>query len=305
MTNQNKFCLVNSGILKEIERKKEILKSNSNYTIGNCRRKQKALQRESSKHSVSLELEGYNTTTSADRREKSKERKRCEGNLIKALDWGLENYHVELSAGFIKELGGMVEPYNFKAFRDRNVTILGAKVSPPAPNKVNREIFRFILMNNSLEGSIEKALHSHFHLARIHPFLDGNGRVARLVQNIILEKGKYFPIVIRKNDRKEYIGLINEAVYSRWVTEGNLNSYESRKYIESKERLIMNSLTFKERDYHSGIVLNTSKKLMTPEQSEFYNFLALKIRDVLQEEIEKIYEKTHSRKKRRNVLRNK
>lgn len=197
-------------------------------------------------------------------------------------------YDGKLSDDFIRQLGVKVDPQNCEGFRDRSVKILGAKISPPSADKVRRELAGAIVVNNSLESPIEKAFHSHLHLVRAHPFFDGNGRVARLIQNIILEKGEYFPIVIKRSDRKEYFDLIEAVIYSRWIAEGELGSRENNEYIKAKSKLL-GDLTPKERDYRSKIIIKTCKKLMTPEQNDFYNFLALKIRDVLQSEIERCY----------------
>jgi Fic family protein len=51
----------------------------------------------------------------------------------------------------------------------------------------------------------------HYKFVRIHPFDDGNGRVARLVMNYILMKAGYVPIVIKSKDKAQYIDALNKA----------------------------------------------------------------------------------------------
>jgi Fic family protein len=51
----------------------------------------------------------------------------------------------------------------------------------------------------------------HYKLVRIHPFDDGNGRVARLVMNYILLKKGFPPIVLKSNDKKAYLLALNQA----------------------------------------------------------------------------------------------
>jgi Fic family protein len=45
----------------------------------------------------------------------------------------------------------------------------------------------------------------HLAFASIHPFFDGNGRIARLLANIPLLKNGFLPLVIAKETRKDYI----------------------------------------------------------------------------------------------------
>jgi Fic family protein len=58
---------------------------------------------------------------------------------------------------------------------------------------------------------IKKAAFVHYELVRIHPFFDGNGRVARLLSNLFLIQNGYPPIVVKKTDRKKYYQTLKKA----------------------------------------------------------------------------------------------
>lgn len=53
-------------------------------------------------------------------------------------------------------------------------------------------------------GLLEKIAFSHVQLAKIHPFLDGNGRCARLVLNFQLMKNGFAPVIIPYDERARY-----------------------------------------------------------------------------------------------------
>ena len=50
----------------------------------------------------------------------------------------------------------------------------------------------------------------HISFVRIHPFWDGNGRIARLIANVPLIRTGYPPIIIPKGRRQEYIEALSE-----------------------------------------------------------------------------------------------
>jgi Fic family protein len=52
---------------------------------------------------------------------------------------------------------------------------------------------------------------AHYHMVRIHPFDDGNGRGARLLMNLILMKYGYPPAIVRNNQRPKYINALISA----------------------------------------------------------------------------------------------
>lgn len=51
----------------------------------------------------------------------------------------------------------------------------------------------------------------HHRFTQIHPFQDGNGRVARALASLVFLREGLFPLVIRESDRKEYICALETA----------------------------------------------------------------------------------------------
>ena len=51
----------------------------------------------------------------------------------------------------------------------------------------------------------------HHAFAQIHPFQDGNGRVARSLASLILIKGGFFPLVVHRDDWEKYIDALETA----------------------------------------------------------------------------------------------
>ena len=60
------------------------------------------------------------------------------------------------------------------------------------------------------EVALTAYVHLHVSFVRIHPFWDGNGRMARLIANIPVIMAGYPPIIIPKERRKEYIDALSE-----------------------------------------------------------------------------------------------
>lgn len=53
-------------------------------------------------------------------------------------------------------------------------------------------------------------VHLHAAFVRIHPFWDGNGRLARLVANIPVLRAGFPPVIIPREGRREYIAALTE-----------------------------------------------------------------------------------------------
>lgn len=58
---------------------------------------------------------------------------------------------------------------------------------------------------------VELAALFHYRYIRIHPFEDGNGRIARLMVNYILARHDYPMIVVRSRNKSEYLEALHQA----------------------------------------------------------------------------------------------
>lgn len=60
-------------------------------------------------------------------------------------------------------------------------------------------------------SAIELAALLHYRYIRIHPFDDGNGRVARLLVNYVLYYNDLPPVIIKTSDKREYLRALQQA----------------------------------------------------------------------------------------------
>lgn len=96
-------------------------------------------------------------------------------------------------------------------YRTRDLFILGAKHVPPTYLKIFKKMDQYFqdLNNPDLKG-LEKAAFAHLQLLKIYPFMDANGRLARLVLNYQLELEGYLPVSITREQRDDYFRNIDE-----------------------------------------------------------------------------------------------
>lgn len=123
-------------------------------------------------------------------------------------------------------------------YRNVRVRISGSTVIMPNPLKVPdmmKSLVTFI--NLKTESIVQKAVDMHFKFVSIHPFIDGNGRTARLLLNLILLKNGHYPIIIRPRDRRIYLSTIEKgqltgdlSAYNEFMYKTLNNSY--RTYID-------------------------------------------------------------------------
>lgn len=135
---------------------------------------------------------------------------------------------------FIRELHKLIlkEPYEMPTITPEGIPakrIINVGVYKTTPNHVltpTGEIFRFAtpeetpaMMHDLIEWYRQKesdpethpllmAAEFHYKFIRIHPFDDGNGRSARILMNFILMKHGYPPVVVKTEDKANYIAAL-------------------------------------------------------------------------------------------------
>jgi len=96
-------------------------------------------------------------------------------------------------------------------YRNCRVRISGSNVIMPNPIKVPDLMTDFYKwLEENFNNEPMTAILAHLKFVSIHPFVDGNGRCARLLMNTILLKFGYTPIIIRPVDRKKYLSAIEK-----------------------------------------------------------------------------------------------
>lgn len=121
-------------------------------------------------------------------------------------EWNIKNIHQLI----LKD----IDNSNAGKYRNENVLISGAKHIPPNHVLVSDHMQKLVYeMQTSWSKfhPIVKATLLHGEFVKVHPFIDGNGRTARLLLNFELMKNGYPPIVIKKENRLEYYDSLDTA----------------------------------------------------------------------------------------------
>jgi len=115
----------------------------------------------------------------------------------------IQEIHEIVTRGILEDAG---------RYRIRNVRITGAVKSPPDWSKIVKLMDDLIeKIAESKAHPIETASFLHHRFVEIHPFSDGNGRVARLLTNLYLIARNYPPVVLKKEDRGKYYKSLRAA----------------------------------------------------------------------------------------------
>ena len=141
-------------------------------------------------------------------------------NHAKALDWVHVQVQRQPSTLDVRDILTLHETI-LKGIDDEHagywrrvpVRISGSNVILPNPRKVPDLMAEFVqwLQASKNEHPVNLAIEAHYRLVTIHPFVDGNGRTARLLMNLILMMTGYPPAIIRKQDCLAYIGSLEQG----------------------------------------------------------------------------------------------
>lgn len=107
-----------------------------------------------------------------------------------------------------------IESEHAGKYRDMDVFISGSKYPVAEPRRIQtemEELFQWIEVEREKIHPVVFAAQLHKRFVFIHPFKDGNGRIARLMMNTALIQDGYLLAVIPPVLRHEYIQLLEKA----------------------------------------------------------------------------------------------
>lgn len=131
-------------------------------------------------------------------------------------------------------------------YRSEKVIITGTDYIPPSPKEVPPLMGKFISDIPKLKKKvhpIEYAARLHLDFVTIHPFVDGNGRTARLLMNLALLQSGYCIAIIPPIRRQDYIYSIQKSQTGSKDKQLFINFISSAVYESMKEYLrLLNAL---------------------------------------------------------------
>lgn len=105
----------------------------------------------------------------------------------------------------------IVDLISLTTYRNIAAFIRGTNYIPPSWEKLPDLMSDFEQSIGAIKNPVSKAILAHFYFVAIHPYIDGNGRTARLLMNYTLLSACYSWITIRADQRAEYFGALNKG----------------------------------------------------------------------------------------------
>lgn len=165
--------------------------------------------------------------------------------------------------------GGLQTSYiihagQYKTRPNSVITRYGERVEYASPEETPALMADLVDWYNDAEKSeeyspIELAALFHYRYIRIHPFEDGNGRIARLMVNYILARHNWPMIVVRSRNKHEYLEALHQADLEIGATPSD-GAHASLKQIKQFLRYFK-SLVATELAYDIDFVKETSENV--------------------------------------------
>ena len=134
-------------------------------------------------------------------------------NLKYAMSYMMESLGKPLSLEYIQNLGIFVNRgvHEIDGFRSVQVYITGTSFIPASPDDVMRLMYDLVYekQKKDEESIFDYLARFHMEFEHIHPFIDGNGRVGRLLINHELLSKGYPPAIIPIEKRDGYMELLD------------------------------------------------------------------------------------------------
>jgi len=149
-------------------------------------------------------------------------------------------------------------------FRRGNELVRVGRHIAPIPAEIEERLINTFseYLATSAKNIVERVARLHLEFEYTHPFIDGNGRIGRVINNYLFIKEGYVPINIKFINRAEYYDAFKEfdangsiEKMEEIVYKALLNSYHKRlAYLESKKIMKLSDYAKQEKISHSNLL---------------------------------------------------
>ena len=153
--------------------------------------------------------------------------------------------------------------------KDNEYVRVGSHIAPH-PKEVVDRLLKMLAEYNaaSRENIIKRIAKLHLAFEYTHPFIDGNGRIGRVINNYLLIREGFVPINIKFIDRKKYYEAFKEFdekgatnIMEEIVGKALTNSYYKRlAYLEGKKIIILADYAKNNKLSHSNLINKANRQ---------------------------------------------
>src|SRR3989344_4148607 len=153
--------------------------------------------------------------------------------------------------------------------KDNEFVRVGSHIAP-SPQEVIPRLGNMLSEYNASSGIniIKRIAKLHLDFEHTHPFVDGNGRIGRVLNNYILIREGFVPINIKFIDRKRYYEAFREfdakgatAIMEEIVAKALTNSYHKRlAYLEGKRIVTLVQYAKENKLSHSNLINKATRQ---------------------------------------------
>lgn len=155
-------------------------------------------------------------------------------------------------------------------FRNNNEFVRVGSHIAPNPKEVVERLEKMLAEYNAAisENIIKRIAKLHLTFEYIHPFVDGNGRIGRVINNYLLIREGFVPINIKFIDRKKYYEAFNDfdkkgitTIMEEIVGKALTNSYYKRlAYLEGKKIIMLAEYAKINKFSHSNLLNKANRQ---------------------------------------------
>ena len=155
-------------------------------------------------------------------------------------------------------------------FRNNNEYVRVGNHIAPNPKEITGRLEKMLAEYNATihENIIKRIAKLHLTFEYVHPFIDGNGRIGRAVNNYLLIREGFVPINIKFIDRKKYYEAFSEFdmsgvtdIMEAIVGKALTNSYHKRlAYLEGKKIVSLAEYAKSQKISHSNLINKATRQ---------------------------------------------